>query len=155
MATSEDLYAELKPDIGIIANQLFELSEVFLRKTGNFLPHGAVLTEGGEVRLVAAAPRSLDESTNSTEVLPLLHEGLRYQAREGSLRAVGVAENVTVTQEGQRPTEAIKVLFEHRRGLAVALYLPFQKKLLRGYVMGSPFSILVAPEVNPWAENAA
>lgn len=153
MSTSEALYAELKPDIGTIANQLFELSETFLRKSGNFLPHGAVLTEGGEVRLVAAAPRSLDEPTNSTEVLPLLHEGLRYQAKEA--RAIGVAENVTVTQEGQRPTEAIKVLFEHRRGLAVALYLPFKKKLLRGYVMGSPFSVLVVPEVNAWAEDAA
>lgn len=155
MATSETLYAELKPDIGIIANQLFELSEKFLRENGNFLPHGAVLTGEGEVRLVAAAPRSTDELTNSTEVLPLLHEGLRYQAKEGDLRAIGVAENVTVTQEGRRPTEAIKVLFEHRRGLTVALYLPFRKKLFRGYVMGSPFSILVAPEVNPWAENAA
>lgn len=155
MATSETLYAELKPDIGIIANQLFELSETFLRKNGNFLPHGAVLTDEGEVRLVAAAPRSTDELTNSTEVLPLLHEGLRYQAKARDLRAIGVAENVTVTQEGQRPTEAIKVLLEHRRGLTVALYLPFRKKLFRGCVMGSPFSILASPEVHPWAENAA
>lgn len=155
MVTSETLYAELKPDIGGIAHQLFDLSEKFLRMNGNFLPHGAVLTNEGEVRLVAAAPRSTDEFTNSTEVLPLLHEGLRYQAKERDIRAIGVAENVTVTQEGQRPTKAIKVLLEHRRGFTVALYLPFRKKLFRGYVMGVPFSILASPEVNPWAETAA
>lgn len=152
--TTETLYAELKPDIGAVANQLFELSETFLRKQGNFLPHGAVLTEEGEIRLVAAAPDSPNDLTNSTAVLPLLHAGLRQQAQERPLKAIGVAENVTVTLEGQRPTKAIKVLFEHKRGLTVALYLPFEKKFLRGYVTGSPFTLQATPEINAWAPNA-
>jgi hypothetical protein len=155
MTTTDTLYAELKPDIGIIADQLFDLSETFLRKRGNFLPHAAVLTEEGEIRLVAAAPDTSNDLTNSTEVLPMLHDGLRQQAKELHLKAIGVAENVTVTLEGQRPTKAIKVLFEHKRGLTVALYLPFEKKFLRGYVMGSPFSLQAAPEVNAWAQNAS
>ena len=153
MTSSESLYAELKPEIGVIADHLFNVSEQLLKKHGNFLPHAAVLTEEGEVRIVAAAPPN--DRTNSTEVLPLLHDGLRQQAKDINLKAIGIAENVTVTLEGQRSTQAIKVLFEHKRGLTVALYLPFEKKLFRGYVLGSPFSLQANPEVRAWVENAA
>ena len=67
MTSSESLYAELKPEIGVIADHLFNVSEQLLKKHGNFLPHAAVLTEEGEVRIVAAAPPN--DRTNSTEVL--------------------------------------------------------------------------------------
>lgn len=154
MTSIDALYTELKPDIGAIANQLFELSEELLRKRGNFLPHAAVLTEEGEIKLVGAAPDTSSDVTTSPEVLPLLHSELRKSAKVQSLRAIGVAENVTVTLEGQRPTKAIKVLFEHKRGLTVALYLPFEKKLFRGYVIGSAFTQQAAPEVNAWSQNA-
>jgi len=152
MNSTDALYAELKPDIIAIANQLFDLSEAFLRDQGNFLPHAAVLTDDGDIKLVNAATES--DLTDSAEILPILHDGLRQQARELSLQAIGVAENVTVTFEGQRPTKAIKVLFEHKRGLTVALYLPFEKKLLRGYIMGATISKLAAPEVNAWGHDA-
>jgi hypothetical protein len=62
---------------------------------------------------------------------------------------------VTVTLEGKRPTKAIKVLFEHKRGLSVALYLPFEKKLFGGYIVGSPFSLPANAEVNAWPHDAA
>ena len=153
MTTFDALYTEFKPDIAEIANHLFDFSEAFLRKRGNFLPHAAVLTEQGELKLVAAAPETKNDLTNSVEVLPLLHDGLRLQAKETPLKALGIAENVTITLEGQRPTSAIKVLFEHKRGLTVALYLPFEKKLLRGYVFGKSFSLQANPEVNAWTPS--
>ena len=151
MTSTDTLYTELKPDIGMIASQLFELSETLLRKRGNFLPHAAVLTEDGEIKLVGAAPDTNCDLTNSVEVLPMLHDGLRLEAKKIPLKAIGIAENVTVTLEGQRATKAIKVLFEHKRGLTVALYLPFEKKLLKGYVFGNTFSLAADPEVNVWA----
>ena len=49
---------------------------------------------GGKVEVVAAALDTKNDQTNSTEVLPLLHDGFR--------------------------TQAIKVLFEHKRELVVA-----------------------------------
>jgi hypothetical protein len=153
MTTADALYTELKPDISMVTNQLFELSETLLRKQGNFLPHAAILTEEGNVKLVAAAADS--DLTTSTEVLPLLHDGLRQQVREISVIAIGVAENVTVIVDGQRPTKAMKVLFEHKRGLTLALYLPFEKKFFRGYVIGAMFTLQAAPEVNAWAPSAA
>ncbi len=152
MSTNDDLYAELKPDIEAVAGPLFEFSIDCLRRRGNFLPHGAVLTEQGEVRLVAAVPNTERDLVNSTEVLPVLHDGLREQARDMPLRAIGVAENVTITPEGKRSTQAVKVLFEHKRGLTTALYLPFQKRFLRGYAFGAMFSVRAAPEVNAWVD---
>ncbi|WP_152609739.1 hypothetical protein [Geobacter anodireducens] len=122
MRTRDELYAELKDDVGAIADTLFDLSEAFIRKRGNFLPHGAVLTEQGEVQLIAAAPASGNDWTNSTEILPVLHDGLRQKCKERQIKAIGVAENVTVTPEGQKSTAAIKVLFEHIEGLTIALY---------------------------------
>ncbi len=154
MTDSDALYSELKPDIEAVATALFDLSEIFLKKRGNFLPHGAVLSADGEVQLVAAAPDTNNDYTNSTEVLPILHQGLRGQAAQNSLQAIGVAENVTITPAGQATTQAIKVLFEHKRGLTVALYMPFSKKLFKGYTFGSIFSVSASPEINAWRGHA-
>ena len=148
MSSSDALYSEVKPDIEALATPLFESSERFLKARNNFLPHGAVLTEQGEVTLVWGMPEN--DWTNSTEVLPVLHEALRQSAREG-VRALALAENVTITPEGGKTTDAIKVLFEHRQGLVVALYLPFKKRLLRGYEFGECFSVAAKPEVNAWS----
>jgi len=150
MTTLNDLYRDLKPDVEAVAVPLFESSERLLRELGNFLPHGVLLTESGEVRHVSAVPDAATDQTSSIEVLPVLHNGLRQAARESSVRAVGVAENVTVTPEGGRPTKAIKVLLEHRQGLNVALYRPFKRRFFRGYSFGNPFSVLVQPEINAW-----
>jgi hypothetical protein len=154
MMNADTLYSELKPELVAVADPLFDFSEMCLRKHGNFLPHAAVLTEHGEVQIVAASPDWGGGSTNATKILPLLHQGLRTRAKELSLKAIGIAENVTVTLEGRRATQAVKVLFEHRRGLNVAVYLPFEKKLLRGYAFGSMFTRATEPEVNAWTVNA-
>jgi hypothetical protein len=148
MTSSDALYSEIKPDIDALATPLFESSERFLKARNIFLPHGAVLTDQGDVTLVAGAPEN--DWTNSTEVLPILHEALRQSAREG-VRAIALAEQVAITPEGGKKTDAIKVLFEHRRGLVVALYLPFKKRLLRGYEFGECFSVAATPEVNAWS----
>lgn len=150
MTITDDLYSELKPDIEAVAKPLFEFSEICVKKRGSFLPHGAVLTATGEIRLVAAIDDPSKESASAVEVLPLLHQGLRQTAKDEAIRAVGVAEDVTVTLQGRSPTRAIKVLLEHKRGLTVALYVPFEKKLLQGFVFGSMFSTAATPEVNAW-----
>src|SRR4029079_1253918 len=138
---------ELKADIGKLAEPLFDLSERFLRERGNFLPHGAVLTENGTVELVSLAPEG---TASAPTILPQLHSALRSMAKERSILAVAVAENVKVTPEGKPATDAIKVLFEHQRGLTVALYLPFAKRFLRGFKLGSTFAVAASPEVKAW-----
>jgi hypothetical protein len=131
-----------------IAFPLFEFSKKCLKDRGNFLPHAAVLTAEGRIELVGA--QGTRDITNAKEILPILHDGLRSMAKSNPLDAIGVAENVTITPPGQSPTKAIKVLFEHRRGLVVALYLPFEKKFLKGLVYGTTISTLAKPEIAAW-----
>lgn len=149
MATEDDLYQELLPDIRTLSDELFALSEALLRKNGNFLPHGGVLTNLDELKLVTAGPASPGD-ISSSEVLPLLHEELRRLAAEQHLKAVAVSENVTITAASGRPTDAIKVLYEHERGLTTAFYLPFEKRLFRGYMLGEVFAVPAKAEVKAW-----
>ena len=148
--TTEQLYVELKDDVAAVANPLFDLSKRLLRENGNFLPHGLVLNDDGKDAIVGAVEDNGSGMSTSTVTLPLLRQGLRKQVEAGGARAVGVAENVTVTPEGGIATKAIKVLFEHQEGLCVALYLPFKKKLFGGYQMGTAFTVPAEPEVKPW-----
>jgi hypothetical protein len=147
---SDSLYAELKGDMSAISEPLFDYAEKSLRALGNFLPYAAVLTVEGNIEVVSAIPETPHGMTSSTQVLPLLHQSLRAMAKEKQLLAIGIAENVTVTPAGKPATDAIKVLIEHSRGLNVAVYLPFRKRLFRGYSFDESFSILVSSEVNPW-----
>jgi hypothetical protein len=153
MCTNDSLYNELKPEINSFSNVLFELSETALRKRNGFLPHAVVLTDEGEVKMFMALPEQSEDKSSSNNGLSLLHDGLRQQSQENSLKAIGVAEDVTVAIEEQYSGKAIKVLFEHKRGLNIALYLPYEKKLLRGYVMGTIFVLPVTPEVNAWTDG--
>lgn len=154
MSNDRDLYSELKPDIERLALPLFDASELFLKKRGAFLPHGAVLTSEGEVKMVNFAPEDFEtRSVNATEILPGLHDALRKNVKSTDAIAVGVAEDVSITPEGGRKTKAIKVLFEHRIGLVVALYLPWKRKLLGGIETFSPISITTTAEVGAWEKQ--
>jgi len=156
MLSFDALYSSLKPDVEALTSPLFDASEVFVRNRGAFLPHGAVLTSSGEVRLVTAAPADFEtRAVSPPEVLPLLHQALRAAATTNDAMAVAVSEDVTITPEGQKPTRAIKVLFEHRRCLTVALYLPFHRKFLQGYVFGTMLALPASPEVCAWPPRDA
>lgn len=151
-----DLLAELTPDFEAVADPLFEMSRTFVRKRGEFLPHVAMLEADGRVRMGMGVPSGdPDKPTSALEVLPLLHDALRAEAREHDLRAVAVCEDVTITLAGQKPTKAVKVLVEHRRGLVVALYLPWRRKLIGGYVFGELIVMTAQPEVRPWGDEGS
>jgi hypothetical protein len=149
----DDLLVELKPDLETVAGPLFEASETFVRKRGAFLPHGAVLETDGRVRLVmAASDADLDAPVSAVEILPRLHQALRAEARAHELAAVAVCEDVTITPAGLKQSKAVKVLVEHRRGITVALYLPWRRTLLGGYVFDRVMAVPAQPEVQPWDE---
>jgi len=150
----DDLFAEFKPQIEALAEPLFGASEMFVRERGGFLPHGAVLEASGEVRLIMAAPDNLDAPVSPAEILPRLHDALRAAARDHELAAVAVCEDVTITAAEQKSTKAVKILVEHRRGLTVALYLPWRRKLLGGRVFGQVMLLEAQPEVQPWGGGA-
>jgi|SRR6186713_1462860 len=153
MTKIQDLYADIKPDLGAIADPLLELSGRFLRERGNFLPHAAVLTQEGKVTLVGAMCNTSDGVADSDYIKPLLRDGLRTMASETKLKAVGVAERVTVNQTGGEPVRAIKVLLEHRQGVNVAFYMPFTNEDSGALTFGKTFSVPANSEINAWEDD--
>jgi len=145
MTDTNTLYAQLKPQLESVATPLINFSKQCLRDHGDFLPHAAVLTAQDKVELVGA--HSGRELANAAEILPLLHGALRSLAKEKALAALGGAESVTINLPGQPSTKAIKVLFEHRRGLTVSLYVPYEKNPQKGFVFSPMLSMLAEAEV--------
>ena len=155
MSDFDTSYRELKPDIEELADTLFRASETLVRKRGAFLPHGALRKAGGEIQLMMAAPDDpAQERVSTLEMLPNLHDAMRYAAIQEDALAIAVCEDVRISSASLAETRAIKVLVEHRRGLSDALYLPFHRKLL-GYSFGEVFAVPASPEVQPWPNTAA
>jgi len=153
MKTIEDIYADIEPDLGAIADPLIELSGRLLRERGSFVPHAAVLTQEGKVTMVGAMCNRADGVADSNYIKPLLRGGLKSMAHQGSLKAVGVAEKVTVNQSGGEPVRAIKVMLEHRQGVNVAYYMPFSNEDSGAYVFGQTFSVPANSEINAWEDD--
>lgn len=153
MTKIQDLYDDIKPDLGAIADPLIELSGRFLRERGSFLPHAAVLTEDGKVTLVGAMCNTSEGVADSNYIKPMLRDGLRSMAHATQLKAVGVAEKVTVNQSGGEPVRAIKVLLEHRQGVSVAFYMPFSNEDSGAPVFGKTFSVPANSEINAWEDD--
>jgi hypothetical protein len=150
MKSVAELYDELKADVVAIADPLFEHCQQGLRSRGAFLPHAAVLNAEGRVTLVGAMTGSRDGFANSAQVLTMIHGGLRQMSREKVLVAIGVAESYSGIRANQ-PMQAIRVLFEHERGLCVAMFQPFEKNEYGVYKFGDSFVVPVAAEVGLWS----
>ena len=143
------LYEELKSDVVALADPLFDHCRQGLRARGAFLPHAAALNAEGGVTLVGAMTGSKDGFANGAQVIAMLHGGLRQMSREKVLVAIAVAEGYSGLRANQ-PLQAIKVAIEHERGLAVALFLPFQKDDYGVYSFGESFVVPVKPELGLW-----
>jgi hypothetical protein len=154
MADVDELYGELKEDLQALSSPLFGFAEHQVRKRGAFLPFGAALARSGEVTLHAASDGK--EVASSTEILPILHEGLRSAAAANDSAAVAVCEWVKITPEGGEQTDAVKVLVEHERGLTIAFYVPCRRRVLFGWRFDAMFVKPAEPEVRPsWKRHAA
>jgi hypothetical protein len=154
MTEFDALYGELKGDLQTLSSPLFEFAEQQVRKVGAFLPFGAALARNGKVSLHAAS--SGENVASSSEILPLLHEGLRSAVAEYDLSAVAVCEWVNITLEGGERSDAVKVLVEHERGLTIAFYVPCRRRALLGWRFDALFGKPADPEVKPsWKGNAA
>lgn len=149
MSTQAEIYAAIRGDLAALARPLFEKSERLLRERGDFLPHAAVLTSEGKVSLLGAMCNTKDGFANSWHILPMVHDGLRSMASERSLTAIGVAERVDAVP-GERSTQAVKVLLEHQRGLAIAFYMPFVRNEIGVFDFGKMVTLFTESEVNAW-----
>jgi hypothetical protein len=112
-------------ELQALLNRLLPHAERMLSEHGDFYPCAVVLESDGKVDVVAPPIRT--ETPDAGDVLVALHEDLRAQAAEGSIRASGIAADVTLTDpESGETTDAVQVELDHAESEAVDVYVPYE-----------------------------
>jgi hypothetical protein len=123
-----------RDDLDALLVPLLEFAQEMLRKHGEYLPFGNVMTTNGDIELVAGYTGS--EQPPSQDVIDLLLGGARSRAATGEIRAAGICYDVRLRTEDGKPTDAIAVSLEHRAGDAVQVLLPYSKGRFTGLRFG-------------------
>jgi hypothetical protein len=117
--------AEPTEEIQELLNFLLPHAERMLGEQGEFYPYAAKMATDGEVSAVAADTG--DDNPDVGDLLVKLHAVLREQAAEGSIRASGIAADVTLTDpDSGKTTDAVQVELDHAEGDAVDVYVPYE-----------------------------
>ena len=115
--------AEPREEIEQLLNYLLPFAEQMLSAHGEFYPYAATMDAGGEVQAVSAAG---DERPEVGELLLALHAELREQAAHGTIRASGIAADVTLTDpDSGEEMDAVQLELDHAEADAVDVYVPY------------------------------
>ena len=132
--------AEPTDEIQELLNFLLPYAERMLTQHGEFYPYAASLDGDGELSAVGVDVD--DDNPDVGELLIALHEGLRERAAEGSIRASGIAADVTLTDpDSGETTDAVQVELDHADADAVDIFVPYETE-----GEGIKFGELVAAE---------
>jgi hypothetical protein len=119
--------AEPTEEIQELLNFLLPHAERMLTEHGEFYPYAVALDSEGEMSAVPADIGTDDPDVG--DVLVALHEGLREQAAEGSIRASAIAADVTLTDpDSGETTDAVQVELDHAEGDPVDIYVPYESQ---------------------------
>jgi hypothetical protein len=117
--------AEPNEEIQEVLNFLLPFAQRMLTEHGEFYPYAATMSADGEVTAVPAEGGDGDPDVG--DLLVELHAHLRDQAAEGSIRASGIAADVTLTDpDSGETTDAVQVELDHADGDAVDVYVPYE-----------------------------
>lgn len=132
--------AEPTDEIQELLNFLLPYAEQMLNEHGEFYPYAAALDSDGELSAVGADMGG--DPPDVGEVLLALHEGLREQAADGTIRASGIAADVTLTDpDSGETTDAVQVELDHAEADAVDIFVPYETE-----AEGIKFGELVAAQ---------
>ena len=127
------------PELEELLNALVPFAQEMLSKHGEFYPFAASMDLDGEISCVAGDTG--DEQPGSEDVIELLSEGLRDEARQGKIRATGICLDIWTIPPGKtEKTDAICVRLEHVDGDAVHCCVPYRKGMLGKYKYGDLFA---------------
>ena len=116
--------AEPQEEIEELLNYLMPFAEERLSRDGEFYPYAAMVSADGEVQSVTAAT---GEDPEVADLLVALHAELRAQAADGSIRASGIAADVTLTDpDSGETTDAVQLELDHANGDPVDVYVPYE-----------------------------
>jgi hypothetical protein len=116
--------ANAREEIEKLLKYLLPFAEEKLNRDGEFYPYAAVVAEDGELKSVSAGE---GEEPDVGDLLLALHEELRQRAADGSIRASGIAADVTLTDPDTGETrDAVQVELDHAETDAVDIYVPYE-----------------------------
>jgi hypothetical protein len=115
------------PDLNKLLDALLKMAEMLLSKQGEFLPIGAIMLSSGEIRHVGGQIEG-QEFPGAQPLIELLTEAFQREAKEGKLRAAGLAYDVLTVPPGKnRKQDAICCSLEHCLGEAVDVLRPYSR----------------------------
>jgi hypothetical protein len=116
--------ADAEQEIEKLLKYLLPFAEEKLNRDGEFYPYAAVVADDGELKSV---PAGEGEEPDVGDLLLALHEELRQRAADGSIRASGIAADVTLTDPDTGETrDAVQVELDHAEADAVDIYVPYE-----------------------------
>jgi hypothetical protein len=119
--------AEPTEEIQELLNVLLPRAERMLAEHGEFYPYAVALEAGGEI--AAVTPEVEEDRPDVASLLVTLHADLREQAAEGSIRASGIAADVTLTDpDTGETTDAVQVELDHADADPVDIYVPYSSQ---------------------------
>ncbi len=110
-------------DLDQLLSAMLEFAEELLRDEGAFHPFGGWMFASGEIALLGA--QMDEEYPLASDTIEVLVQGLRAEARAGTVIATALCYDVTAETEDGQTTDAIAVALEHRLGDAVTVLRPY------------------------------
>jgi hypothetical protein len=135
-----------REELDNLLSTVIPFAQKMLSKHGTFFPFGSALAANGEIKLVG----SNEDKPNlgAEDVIHMLLEGFRASARAGDYKAIASCVDVRIdSPDGSGKTDAIRVTLEEDRGEAVNVFMPYQKRMLRGIKYGNVFASAVEKSV--------
>jgi hypothetical protein len=127
-----------REDLDNLLSACIPFAQQMLGKHGTFFPFGATMSLTGEIGFGAAYDDK--PGISAQEIADLTLEAFRAGARAGEYKAIALCVDVRVdAPDGSGKTDAIRVTLEERDGEAVNVFMPYQKRLLRGIAYGEIF----------------
>ena len=124
----------VREEMDIILDEGLQAALPLLEKNGEFFPFALAMSLAGDIRIVAGYTG--DEHPESNDVIDVLRQGLRKDARKGKIKTSAIVSDVRVRAEVPGDmTDAIRVQIEHVDGAPVACFQEYRlrrKKVEQG-----------------------
>ncbi|PKQ31951.1 MAG: hypothetical protein CVT62_06090 [Actinobacteria bacterium HGW-Actinobacteria-2] len=115
----EEISEAAQDDLDGLVEPVWDFAEHQLLARGEFFPFAFVVGTDGEQSMAAAEVG--DDKPESTEVIDVLNAGLTE--KRDDLRATAVVADVHLPD---LDTDAIRIVLEHREGVALEIMIPYR-----------------------------
>lgn len=140
----EEISEPAQDDLDGLVEPVWDFAEHQLVARGEFFPFAFVVGTDGEQSMAAADVG--DDKPESSEVIEVLNAGLTE--KRDDLRAIAVVADVHLPD---LETDAIRLVLEHREGVALEIVIPY---LVQGMPRQVAFGELIVSEADRviWAD---